>query len=116
LNILVPCQLFDKGNVGAAMQQRCAKSVPQQMRGQFLSDAGFGAEPLKQLGHVVARQPPRLFAGGNEDRRMSVSAKAQESAHPAPATRRDKHGTGLVALAYDFDLAREVFCRVPVQR
>jgi integrase/recombinase XerD len=28
LNILVPCQLFNKGNVGAMMQQRCAKSVP----------------------------------------------------------------------------------------
>jgi hypothetical protein len=58
------------------MQQRCAKSVPKQMRGQFLGDAGFGAESLKQLGHVVARQSPRPLASGNEDRRMVVSAKA----------------------------------------
>jgi hypothetical protein len=86
------------------------------MRSQFLGDAGFGAELLKQLGHVVARQSPRLLASGNEDRRMVVSAAGQESVQPAPATRRDKHGTGLVALAYDFDLAREAFCRVPVQR
>jgi hypothetical protein len=72
----VSCQLLYKSDVGAVMQQRCAKSVPKQMRGQFLGDAGFGAESLKQLGHVVARQSPRPLASGNEDRRMVVSAKA----------------------------------------
>jgi hypothetical protein len=45
------------------------------MRGEFLGDAGFAAEPPKQLGHVVARQPPRLLARGNEKRRMGVPAK-----------------------------------------
>jgi len=75
LNILVPCQLLYKGYVGTVMQKRGAKGVPQQMRGQFLGDAGFTAEPPKQLGHVVSRQPPRLPARGNEERRMGVPAK-----------------------------------------
>jgi hypothetical protein len=74
LNILVPCQLLDKRDVGTVMQKRSAKRVPQQMRGQFLGDAGFAAKPPKQLGHVVSRQPPRLLARGNEERRMSVPA------------------------------------------
>ena len=75
LNILVPCQLLDKGDVGTVMQKRSAKRVPQQMGGEFLGDAGFAAEPPKQLGHVVARQPPRLLTRGNEERRMGVPAK-----------------------------------------
>jgi hypothetical protein len=48
-------QLLDEHDVGAMVQKGCAEGMTQEVRRQLLGDACPNAEPLEQLGHIIAR-------------------------------------------------------------